>query len=393
MRIGIFGGSFNPPHLGHINSAEAACESLKLDKVLLIPTGIPPHKQMADGSPDGQMRLELLKSAAAGRKWAECSDIEIKRPGASYTIDTVKALKEEYPDSKLVLLMGTDMITTFDQWKSFKEIIALAELGAFARADSDLAVINAKANELREKYGATVSVVETEVIDISSTELRGLLKERGGREYFSDEEYSLMIKNRLYGAKPDYKWLREKAYAMLKPSRIPHVKGAEKAAEELAARWDVDTDEARTAAILHDITKKLDLDEQLRICEKYGIIINRLESESAKLLHSITGAAVSRGEFGVSDEVYSAIRWHTTGRPQMTKLEKLVYLADYIEPTRDFEGIDTIRKLAFEDMDRAVLYGLRLTAESLIQKNDTIHPVSLAAAEYYSRLCENRSAL
>ncbi|MBQ4370119.1 MAG: nicotinate (nicotinamide) nucleotide adenylyltransferase [Oscillospiraceae bacterium] len=391
MRIGIFGGSFNPPHLGHINSAETACRSLGLDKVLLIPAGIPPHKRIASGSPEAGMRLELLKAASEGREWAECSDIEIKRPGASYTIDTILELKSLMPDAQFVLLMGTDMIATFEQWKSFEEIISLVEIGAFARADKDEETIRKKLEELREKYGAKASVVKTQVLEISSTELRSLLCERKGREFFPDSEYSFIIKNRLYGAKPDYAWLREKAYAMLKPSRIPHVQGAERAAEELALRWGEDIDEAKTAAILHDITKKLSLQEQLLICEKYDIILNYLEKDSAKLLHPITGAAVSRGEFGVSDAVYSAIRWHTTGRPQMTKLEKVVYLADYIEPTRDFDGIDTIRKLAFENMDEAVLYGLGLTAESLREKNDEIHPVSLAAAEYYSRLCRNRS--
>jgi nicotinate-nucleotide adenylyltransferase len=115
-------------------------------------------------------------------------------------------------------------------------------------------------------------VLEAEPFVISSTEICALLPERKGREYLSDSVYSYIIKNRLYGAKPDFNWLREKGWSYLKKSRIPHVMGCEQKAVELAELYGADVDDARTAAILHDSTKKLSPEEQLKLCDTYGII-------------------------------------------------------------------------------------------------------------------------
>ena len=127
-------------------------------------------------------------------------------------------------------------------------------------------------------------------------------------------------------------------------------------AVQLARRWGENPESAAVAGILHDITKILSYDEQLILCEKYGIILDNAEKENPKLLHAITGAAKARDLFGVSEEIYEAIRWHTTGKPDMTTLEKIIYLADYIEPTRDFEGMDRLRALAYEDLSEAEEY-------------------------------------
>ena len=155
--------------------------------------------------------------------------------------------------------------------------------------------------------------------------------------------YSQIIRYRYYSAQPELSWLREKAYAWLKPKRIAHVAGCESEAVKLAMRWGEDPETAAEAGILHDITKKLNFEEQLILCGKYGIINDNLELGSPKLLHAKTGAALARDLFGVSDRVYNAIRWHTTGKPDMTLLEKIIYLADYIEPTRDFPGVEKLR--------------------------------------------------
>ena len=116
-RIGVYGGSFNPPHLGHIFAARKAQQLLGLDKVLLIPAAIPPHKAVAEGSPDGETRLALTKLAIAGEAGMEVSRIELDRPGPSYTVDTLRTLRECYPQDALYLLMGTDMFLSFFQWR------------------------------------------------------------------------------------------------------------------------------------------------------------------------------------------------------------------------------------------------------------------------------------
>lgn len=101
------------------------------------------------------------------------------------------------------------------------------------------------------------------------------------------------------------------------------------------------------------------------LCRKYGIINDNAEEENVKLLHAKTGAALARDLFNISDEVYDAIRWHTTGKPDMTLLEKIIYMADYIEPNRDFDGVDKLRKLAYEDLDEAMALGLEMSLEDI----------------------------
>ena len=140
-------------------------------------------------------------------------------------------------------------------------------------------------------------------------------------------------------------------------------------------------EDAAEAAILHDITKKLDLNEQLLLCERYGIINDTSEAENAKLLHAKTGAAFARERFGVSDAVYDAIRWHTTGRAGMTLLEKVIYMADYIEPNRDFPGVEKLRALAESDLDAAMILGLEMSLEDLRSYGISPHVNSLEALE------------
>lgn len=178
--------------------------------------------------------------------------------------------------------------------------------------------------------------------------------------------------------KPDLDTLRHMIAEKL-PGRAAHIFGCEKTAAKLARRWDEDEEKARFAALLHDITKQYSQIEQLKFVQKYDILIDETFYQFPALSHAVTGAAVARAEYGADDDVVSAVRYHTTGRPGMTKLEKILYLADYIEPTRNFDGLDETRELAYQDLDAAVL---RSTADCLlynIKKMRPIHPITIAA--------------
>ncbi len=385
MRIAIYGGSFDPPHKGHVEAAKAVLKELKPDKLLVIPAFQPPHKALSAESPSPDERLSLTRLAFEGMERTEVSDTEIADGGKSYTVNTLEKLRGIYPDAEFILVMGTDMLLSFEQWHDFRKIFGLAELGAFARDAEEMQNVCNFAAYLRDTYHAVVHCVSHEPLKMSSTEIRQLLPERKGCEYLPEKVYAEIIRKRLYGAKPNLEWLRHDSQKYLKPKRIPHVLGCEQEAARLATRWGADPEIAAEAGILHDITKKLVLDEQLILCEKYGIINDALENESTKLLHGKTGAAFARDMYGVSDEVYEAIRWHTTGKPGMTLLEKIVYLADYIEPTRDFEGLDELRSLAYSDLDAAMALGLRMTLEELKEKGTAAHRNTVDALEYYSR--------
>ncbi len=177
--------------------------------------------------------------------------------------------------------------------------------------------------------------------------------------------------------------LRQAAYPYLKKKRIRHVEGCEKVAVKLAEQYGADPDKAAVAAILHDITKALDLSNQLILCDRYGIICDDIEKNSPSLLHSKTGACKARELFDIEQTVFDAIWWHTTGRPDMSLLEKIIYLADYIEPTRDFDGIGKLRKTAWADLDSAMALGLRMSMDDIKQRGFALHPITTEAYEYY----------
>ena len=377
MKICIYGGSFNPPHLGHTAALRAVRAAIRPDLTLVIPDRIPPHKELTSE------RLLMTMLAFSSEPGVEVSDMELHRSGKSYTADTVRELRACNPDAELYLVIGTDMLTTFEEWHDFRYLLEQVTLVALARTGDEHAEVERFSAYLRETYGARVIALPAEPIPVTSTTVRALLPQRRGSEYLAPNVYAHIIQQRLYGAKPDLNWLREQAYPMLKPRRISHVWGCEHEARRLAERWGCDPDAAAEAGILHDCTKKLELSDQLLLSEKYGIINDTVETANTKLLHAKTGAAVAKNRFGVPLEIENAIRWHTTGKPDMTTLEKVLYMADYIEPSRDFDGVDELRRLAYTDLDAAMVLGLKMSLEDLEAGGITPHENTVQALNWY----------
>ena len=373
-------------------AARQAAEALKLDKLLLIPTRVPPHKALTEDVAGPEHRLEMARFAVQALNLdgvAEASDLELRREGKSYTLDTLREIRALYPKGELFLLLGTDMFLTFHQWRHPEEIAKLCTLCAFHRSALDSAGdFASQKRRLERKFGAHVKFVDLqEVVDISSTRLRQMLPAGQGREFLAPAVYGCILREGLYGTSADLRRLdledlRCVALSMLDPRRIPHVLGTEETAAALALRWGADEESARRAALLHDCTKKFDKELQMALCRQYGIEPDAAERREGKLLHAITGAAVAYADFGVSGEVRDAIRWHTTGKADMKLLEKIIYLADYIEPTRDFCDLTELRRLAFEDLDGALLLGFTMAVEDLAKKGMPVHPNSVLARDY-----------
>ena len=392
MKIGVYGGTFNPPHLGHLAAARAVFELLELDRLLLIPAGMPPHKPMPEGSPSSAQRLEMTRLAGEqlglGDR-VQVLDMELHREGKSYTADTLAILREAYPEDELWLLMGTDMFLTFQAWRQPEKILSLAGIAAFGRTEADTEELFAVQREyLSRTYpGARIFTLTIPgVVEISSTELRDQLAAGRGEQYLSPAVYGYILRNGLYKTNADLKnltaaQLRAAALSYLKNRRIPHVLGTEQEAVRLAERYGADVEKARVAALLHDCTKKLNMPEQLALCEHYGIELDELESKALKLLHAKTGAEIARDVFGVDDEIYRAIWWHTTGHAGMTLLEKIIYLADYMEPTRDFPGVEELRRACYEDLDKGLLLGLEMSIEEMTAMGNPVHHATVEARD------------
>ena len=195
MRVGIFGGTFSPPHKGHTAAALAFKTQMRLDKLLIIPTLIPPHKYFG-GEASCEERLEMCRLAFCDLSDTEISDIEIKRGGKSYTYLTLRELSRS--GDELYFLCGTDMILTFDLWKRFEEIFSLAHVCYVRRENNDAkhSEIEEKTRQFSENYSAKISEISVDAIEISSTELRELIKSGLDTSEFLDERVREFIDNR-----------------------------------------------------------------------------------------------------------------------------------------------------------------------------------------------------
>lgn len=394
-RIGVFGGSFNPPHRGHILAIEEFRKKLNLDLVLLVPAGMPPHKKLTANSPSPQVRLEMCRLAAKDLPYVRVLDLEILREGYSYTLDTLEEIRREHPGDELFLLMGTDMFLSFDKWHLPKEVAAVATLGVAHRNADKKEELTAWAEKLNADFGAETLLVENEFLPHSSTSVRAMLAFRAGESYLTREVMDYIQKNHLYYCDTDLKnlpfgALTQVSLSLHNPKRVAHVKGCSQTAGELAEKYGVSVRDAERAGILHDVTKALNAEEQLKLCEKYDMILTNFQRENPKLLHAKTGAAMAELVFGENSRVCQAIEWHTTGKADMSTLEKIVYLADYMEPNRCFDGVEELRRLVWQDLDEAMMLGLRMTMDQISRRGRQVDPDSMAALQF---LEERKSAV
>ncbi len=393
-RIGIYGGAFNPPHIGHIDAARCAADRIGLSKLFMIPTCESPHKQMPKNSPDPQQRLKMLSCAIEKEENFGVSDLELQRGGKSYTWQTVEQIKKQYPGSELILLMGTDMFLSFLSWREPDKILADASIGVMYRGEPGEKESVARQKDILQARGAKVYLVENSAIDISSTELRRLLVFQCAAPFLPAQVNAYIQEHALYGANESYRDLSisdlEQVCAdLLNPNRVAHVLGCRKVAVELARLWGEDENAAARAALLHDITKALSGEQQLTLCREYGIIPDNFSSKNLKIIHALTGSYVADRIFGESEAVVSAIRWHTTGKANMNMLEKIVYVADYIEPCRKFDGVDRLRQLAYTDIDEALRLGLTMTIDLLVSQGRAVSQQSIEALTYLDHYKRN----
>ena len=198
-----------------------------------------------------------------------------------------------YPEDELWLLMGTDMFLSLERWYHAADILSLAHIGSFDRVHpqpgGDLA---AQKRHLEEAYGADIAIIPNEhVLDLSSTQVRQALAQGGGQKLVTDPVYGYIQRRGLYGVHTDLRRLtpdrlRPIALSYLKPKRMPHVLGTEQEAVRLARQYGADETQARVAALLHDCTKKLDMQGQLALCPQYHIRLDDLEQHALKLLRN-----------------------------------------------------------------------------------------------------------
>lgn len=406
-KLGIYGGAFNPIHIGHIRSAEEFYDSVGLDELHIMPTFISPHKE-TDESTEPEHRLKMAQIAFTDNvRNIKVSDYEINQGGKSYTYLTLTHYKNEYPDAELYFLMGTDMFVSLDKWKNPDIIFSLCNICCIRREnDKDGQNKIDKAKEKYEKaYGAKVIQINANVNEMSSSQIREMVKTGDDISSFvSDEVKKYIFDNRLYIKDPLYDAVKKYVY----PKRRRHIFSTEEEAVALADIFELSEDEKeelRISAVLHDLTKGFKYDEHIELLRRYGAYIDADTLGSEKTLHQLSGAYLSMELFPdvVNDRVFDNVRYHTTGREDMTLCEKLMYLSDYIEKTRTFEDCVKLREYFYKNIDKAqslskkmrvlddtLIMSFEMTVRDLIDNGHKVHHLTTEALEYLKKQKEEK---
>ncbi|NLK21526.1 MAG: HD domain-containing protein [Epulopiscium sp.] len=191
----------------------------------------------------------------------------------------------------------------------------------------------------------------------------------------------------------NYDTIRQKLQSALSPKRYKHTLGVVQVSQELGSIYGMDKEKIFLSALLHDCAKDMPVNTKARLCKEYHIPLDSFMRDDIELCHSFLGAEIAKREYNILDrEILDAIRYHTTGRAHMTKLEKIIYLADYIEPNREnFEGLETVRRLSYENLDKAVIFALINTIEYIKNNKKTLHPLTLQALDYLTSKKEEKN--
>ncbi len=374
MRIGIFGGSFDPIHSEHISLARQAVSDLALDQLFVMPAANPPHKPWKTLTPDGD-RLQMCRLAFAGDEKITVSDYELTKGGVSYTYLTIEHFRAEYPTAELFFLVGTDMLRNFSLWKNPERILENCSLAVCARAeDEGWAVEEQSAFEAR--YGKKFIVLSYKGKDVSSTQIRVLAGAGVDLTEYTDEQVAEYIRaNNLYEIDGAVKSL-----SLQKPSRAAHSVRVAMLAAKRANELKISESKAIGAALLHDCAKNLPLDSPL--LEGFTLP----ENCPPAVAHQYAGEYVAQKVLGVTDpEVLSAIGCHTSGKIAMSPLDKLIFLADLVEDERTYQGVERLRALFWKDIDECLLVSLQETVEYLLRSGQPIYEKTLSAKDYYEK--------
>lgn len=400
MRTGIFGGTFDPIHTGHIAILTAAASNGYLDRILVVPSACPPHKP-AEQVSMATYRFEMTRIVLENCKFdipVEISDLELFRKGKSYTIDTILELKKNAPkDHEFVLIYGSDIVFDIEKWHKPQEIMRECELFLAKRPGFTGTHFEQKIEELKETFHAVITLFPSDYIDISSHEVRKLLVEDSAEAipFLQPQLYEWIAKNKIYKNQEYFTFLDQstihflrdfelRLQKILKRDRLIHSINTMREAMKLAILFGGDIDKAAIAGLLHDCAKSKNVSKAtLKGLQQDP----NLEDPdlSPDIMHAYLGKQLAADHFGITDpDILNAIYYHTTGRAEASLLEKIIFVADKIEPARTFPGIRKIRETAYEDLDLGLLACLHDIIQLLQKSNKIVHPDSIHAYEIIS---------
>ena len=408
VRLGLMGGTFDPVHNGHLRVAEEMREALDLDAVLFIPAGIPVFKRDQHVT-DAQARFNQVRAAVADNPYFDASPIEIQREGDTFTVDTLHQLREHYPENvEFYFIVGSDSAVTVGKWRGSAEIAKLAHLAvAVGRPGS------AGEDELREAITAAgpfdYHLVRVSILEISSTDIRARLAEGKSvrylmpdairAKYLSQGERAKSQALAVSSAEPGDDDVFSKAFyearkaeleQRVSAKRFKHSLGVADACAQLAKQYGVDVDKARLAGLLHDWDKGYNDDQaRARVYElnMQGEIDPQVVADMPGTLHGITAARALGQQYpGIPADVLQAISRHTTAAIDMSPLDMVLYIADAIEPNRQFGRIDELRaKVGKVTLEKLYFETYEYWVFLLFERRKPLHPDTITIWNDYAK--------
>ena len=424
-KLGLMGGTFDPIHNGHLRVAEEMREALDLDAVLFIPTGAPVFKRDQHVT-DAQVRLSQVRAAVADNPRFDASPIEVDREGDTFTVDTLRQLRRHYPANvEFYFIVGSDSAATVGKWRGCAEIAQLAHLAvAVGRPGSP------SEDELREVILAAapfdLHLVRVSILEISSTGIRKRLAEGRSVRYLvppvvwrslachpeakpkdlreavrNAQDFSPLAQRDEVVAEPGtvdvfseafYNARKAELQRRVSPKRFAHSLGVSGACVQLARTYGLDEQKARLAGLLHDWDKGMDDDQARARVWELGMedeIDPRVVEQMPGTLHGITAARALGREFPeLPADVLQAISRHTTAALDMSPLDMALYIADAIEPNRQFGRIDELRALVgAASLEELYFKTYEYWVFLLFERRKPLHPDTITIwNDYTSRL-------
>lgn len=368
-RIGIFGGTFNPVHIEHVRTANAVIKELCLDALFIVPTNIPPHKNVIPAS--GEHRLKTLELAFKDQPKVIVSDAELNVSGKSYSYITAENFRKKYADAEIFLIIGRDMLLDFKTWKNPERILAAVDLAVVGR-EGYYCDEGAEREYFIRRFGKEFISLDFVGREVSSTYIRTYLAFGLRPEGIDKDVFEYIVKNGVYPPDKYQKFILEN----LTEKRIVHTANVVVTALKKARELDLDEEKIRIACTLHDCAKYLNPNDFKDFTLPAGV--------PRPVVHAFLGAFVAEKTLGVTDgEILDAIRYHTSGKPKMSDLAKLVFTADMIEPDRTYEGVEILREKYERDFNDCFLTCLKEEVIHLKNRGGEIYSETLNAFDYY----------
>lgn len=370
----VFGGSFDPVHVEHTNILKAAVRELCADKVIVVPTKNPPHKSASKTPFSDRAEMARIAFSKVSAN-VIVDDIENRNDGVNYSSDNLPVLEKKY--GKFVYVIGGDSLLALESWHEPEFIVRNFEIAVFDREGYQSA--KDKAAELNEKWNGKIGILEYVGKEVDSHTIRDRLMLKADVSGL-DENVGRYIESRnLYSEFFPYV---DKAATYLDAKRLVHSKNTALVALSLNRNFcpKIDEDKVLLAGLLHDVGKMYDK------TELPNNIINAIPSDSigTPVQHQFVSAEIVKNDFHISDEdVLNAIRFHTTGRENMSQFEKLIYVSDLISYERNFQGVESLRKAVYNDFEKGFITCLTYSRDYVIETGRTVYPLTDKAINFY----------